>query len=352
MDQPSPVLSTVTYDDDEISLLSLANILLRWRRTIVILGTIGLVIGLVLGLTSTRLYQSSATFVPQGSESGASAGLALAAQIGIRLPTAGGTWGPPMYVTLLGSRALLEPIARDTIIVAEQGGRRVPMMDLLKVKETTPARRADAAVRALSTIVSASEVKGIGAVKVSAKTPWPSVSLALAQLLVNSVNDFNAQTRQSQAAAERQFVERQAGEAEHELRASEDRLQAFLQSNREIMGSPQLTFERDRLQRDVSLRQQIYTSLLQSREDARIREVRDIPVITMVEPPVLPTMGESRGTLQKMIIDGVAGVMLGIAIAFLSNALASARKRPSDASREFFVLVDSAIPRFLRPSRQ
>jgi uncharacterized protein involved in exopolysaccharide biosynthesis len=333
--------------DEEESLLALASTLLRWRRTIIGLGLFGAMVGLASGLLSTRVYMSAATFIPQGAEGGAS-GLALAAsQFGIRMPSSGGgAWGPPVYVELLRSQALLEPIALDTVVVGE--GRRVALMDLLKVEAPTPARRTDLAVRALRRIVKAGEDKKLSAVKLSVATEWPSVSLALAERLVRGVNQFNLETRKSQAAAERQFVEVQAGEAERALREAEDRLQLFLQRNRAIADSPELAFQHDRLQRDVALHQQVYTSLVQSREDAKIREVRDTPVITVLESPRLPVVGEARNSVKKGVLGGFVGGMLGVLIAFLAQGVASARRVPNEEAREFFRLVDEATPRFLR----
>jgi uncharacterized protein involved in exopolysaccharide biosynthesis len=185
-------------------------------------------------------------------------------------------------------------------------------------------------------------------VKLSVTTRWPSVSLALAERLVQSVNQFNLETRKSQAAAERRFVEVQVGEAERALREAEDRLQSFLQRNRAIADSPELGFQRDRLQREVALRQQVYTSLVQSREEARIREVRDTPVITLLEGPRLPMVGEARKSVKKGLAGGIAGAMLGVLIALVVQGAAGARRASSTEAREFFQLVQEATPQLLR----
>jgi uncharacterized protein involved in exopolysaccharide biosynthesis len=334
--------------DDDISMLALGSTLLRRRRTIAFLGVFGAALGLAFGLLSRRVYTSEAMFIPQGSEASAG-GLALAAsQFGIRVPTSGGTWGSPVYVELLRSRSLLEAIALDTVIVREDGGRRIAIMDLLQVDAASNALRVDRTIRALGKIVAASEVKTLGAVKVSVITPWPSVSLALAERLVSGVNQFNLETRKSQASAERRFIEARAQEAEGALHAAEDRLQAFLTGNRDFASSPELGLNRDRLQRDVALRQQLYTTLLQSGDEARIREVRDTPVITMIEDPSLPTTGEPRKSVQKAAIGGFLGVGLGVLVAVLAQWVSGARREPSEESKEFFLLVEQATPRFLR----
>ena len=73
-----------------------------------------------------------------------------------------------------------------------------------------------------------------------------------------------ARERIAQLPAELQFVEVQARNTEAGLRSAEDRLQYFLQQNRSVSGSPELSFERDRLQRAVSLQQQLYGNMLQA----------------------------------------------------------------------------------------
>jgi uncharacterized protein involved in exopolysaccharide biosynthesis len=79
-----------------------------------------------------------------------------------------------------------------------------------------------------------------------------------------------------------------------EKRQAEDELQAFLQRNRDFRSSPQLSFAYDRLADNVSLRQQLYTAVAQAYEQARIEEVRDTPVITVVEAPMLPARPDPR----------------------------------------------------------
>jgi uncharacterized protein involved in exopolysaccharide biosynthesis len=337
-------------DVESVSALTLGSVVLRWRRLIIALGLGAGTIGLVMGLTSPRLYKSSATFIPQASESGIS-NLALAAgQLGIRIPTSGGGWSAGVYVELLRSRSLLETIASDTFSVAERGGGRVAMMDLLEIDAPTPARRMDQAVLELTDIVKADWDRQLGAVKLEVATPWPSVSLAIAEALLEEIARFNNETRKSQAAAERQFVEAQAADAERNLRSAEAALQSFRERNR-VVESPRLQLEGERLSRDVSLHQQLYTSLLQSREDARIREVRDTPVITVLEEPRLPIRGESRGTVKMALFGGIAAGMIGVVIALLAYGAERARLSSGTDARDFFRLLDEATPRFLRRSR-
>lgn len=338
-----------TGETDRISLLALGSVVLRWRRTIIVFGLLGGILGLTRGLSSARVYKSSATFIPQGvSEAGVSS---IASQFGLRMPSSSGGWGPPVYVELLRSRVLLEPLATDTIMVVEEGRRRVALVDLLKINAPTEQQRIDYAVRKLAQIVRVDEDRKIDAVKVSVTTEWPSVSFTIVDKLVNSVNEFNLETRKSQATAERQFVDQQAAQAERALRDAENRARAFIEANRAITGSASLSLERDRLERDVALHQQLYTSLLQNREEARIREVRDTPVITVIEKPRVPVIGEARNSVRKAIIGGVTWGILAVLLAFLVDGVGALRRSQSREAREFFRLIDQATPALLKRRR-
>lgn len=335
--EPAAAPATAPADEARISVFAFAIVLLRWWKVIVGLGIAGAILGLTLGLTSARVYKSEATFIPQGAETGTAAG--LAAQFGLRTPTSASVWGPPVYVELLQSHALLEPIAKDTFTVVEENRRGV-LMDLLKIKGPTPEMRLAYAVQRLRIIVQAGEDRKLSAVRVSVITPWPSLSLALVNRLVDGVNQFNLQTRKSQATAERQFADEQAAAAERGLRDAENRLQDFLQQNRDIGRSPQLTFTKERLTREVSLREQVYSSLLQNREEARIREVRDTPVITILEAPRLAAIGEARHSVRKGILTGFAWGLIGVIIAFVSDGLRGLKRQPTAESREFFRMLN------------
>lgn len=339
----------MSRSDDEFSLLELGTTILRWRRSIIVLTVLGAIIGLAFAMLTPRKFRSDATFLPQDADQRSELALA-ATQFGLRLPQSNGTaaWGPPVYVALLRSRTLLEPIVLDSVTVEEEGGRRVAVPDLLNIKASSPRRRTDLTIRELGKLVSATESRTLGTVKVTVTTRWPSVSLVIAEQLVRGVNQFNVRTRKSHAAAAREFAETQSKEAERALREAEDRMQLFLQRNRVIARSPELTFAHDRLQREIELRQQVYTSLIEQREEARIREVRNLPVITVLEAPRLPIVPENRKTVPKFLLGGLGGLAVSTLLAFFAQGMAAARRARTKEALEFFQLVENATPRFLR----
>jgi capsule polysaccharide export protein KpsE/RkpR len=105
------------------------------------------------------------------------------------------------------------------------------------------------------------------------------------------------------------------------LRASEDRLLAFSQANRRIQDSPDLIAQRARLERDVTMQQQIYTTLAQAYEQAKIEEVRDTPVLTVITPPEVPARPDSRRLAVKGALLTALLLLFGVGVAITTDSM-------------------------------
>jgi capsule polysaccharide export protein KpsE/RkpR len=304
--------------EDDVSLFAIGNTVLRHRWRIARWALVGGVLAVLPVLFAKPEYTANASFMPQTAQDPARAGLAnLAGQFGLQL--GGGTQQgqtPEFYVSLLESRVILAPILDDTFVVSEQPARRGTLLDLLEIEGPQSPQRIERGVEALKGRIGTRIATKTGVVMVSVHMPWASLSRDVTDSLLAGVNAFNLRTRQSQASEERRFTEGRLAAARSDLRDAEDRLQGFLQRNRRIEHSPQLIFERERLQREVTLQQQIVTSLAQAHEEVRIREVRDTPLITVIERPTIPTHADPSGRFKRGIAGLMAGAFLGMFFAF------------------------------------
>lgn len=333
---PRPIPADAPYAD-EISAFGFATMLLRNQSRIARWALIGAAITAVWLFTRPALYVASASFVPQGNDPARSGLASLAGQFGVAITSGNQAESPDFYANLLKSRVLLQNIVNDTLVVPELGGRRIIFLDLFDINPAEEKRRDEEAIRKLKRVVTTSVVKTTGTVQLAVATKWPSVSLAIATQLIQGVDDYNQRTRKGQAAAERKFVEERLGVAGAELRNAEDQLEAFSRVNRQFSSSPELTFQRERLQRAVSLRQQVFTSLSQSYEEVRMREVRDTPVITVVEPPSVASLPEPRGRVLGILFGLFLGGLFGTVLSFISTTTAR-RQEAGDPEVEEFVI--------------
>jgi uncharacterized protein involved in exopolysaccharide biosynthesis len=308
--------------NDGMSLVAFGTILLRSRRSIVAWTLFGGVVAAVVLLLKPAEYRASASFIPEQTDAARSGLASLAGQFAISLPTGGETVSPDFYSSLLKSRVILSRIAEDTFVVAEAENRRIAFGDLFDVGKGSPARREVASLKLLDDIVTTTVAKATGIVRLSVVTKWPSVSYAIAKTLVEGVDLFNRRTRQGRATSERTFIEGRLAAATADLRGAEDVLEHFLINNRQFASSPELVFQHDRLQREVAVRQQVVNTLTQSYEEVRIREVRDTPLITVLEPPALPAVPEPRGRLTRLVFGLFAGGLVGSVLALISASMA------------------------------
>lgn len=333
------------------SLLGVLNVLLRGRSLVMVAALLVSAAVIVVTLARPRTYSVVTSFVPQGRATGSNLS-GLAAQFGITLQGGEGAQSPQFYVDLLRSREILRGLADTQFAVRTDTGLATgTLADLYRVRAATPALRREKAIDRLRDDVASSVAQKTGVVTLTVTTRSADLSYQIGERMLALLNRYNLETRQSQAAAERRFTEQRLAEVRAELRAAEDRLQAFLQRNRVYRSSPELVFEFERLDREASVRQQLVASLTQAYEQAKIDEVRDTPVITMVERPEIPVRPDRRLLLQKALLGLAVGAVLGIVLVLLRHYLPGGSASASDEAAEFAALRREAVDDLTHPWR-
>ena len=329
---------------DAISTLEALNFLLRHRYRILLAAVVVGVTALVWSLLMPIRYRATMSFVPQGTRSRAGGLASLADQLGVSVPMADGTGSSPaFYGGLLDSREILSQVARSTYRLADEGtaGTQVraterSLADIIGIHEEATDAEVAKTVEWLREDALQIRVEGeTGIVHVAVETRWASLSHAIVSRMLELLEEFNRETRRSQASAERQFVEARLEEARDSLRAAEDRLAGFLEANRQFENSPELSFQHDRLERQVVRSQQLVNTLGQSYEEARISEVRDTPVLTVVDPPERPVTGQSRRILLRVLIGILLGTLLGLLSSWVHDLLERGDTADTQAYTEF-----------------
>lgn len=327
-------------EEKEISVFALGTLFVRNRWRIGRWMLIGGVLTALSVASRPALYSASASFTPQGVDPARSGLATVAGQLGMNIPSSNQTQSPDFYVQLLSSRVVLEPIVRDTFAVPELSPRPLTFQEIFKISGGSERSREEQAVETLRGTIGTSVARTTGIIELRVATRWPSLSLAIVTDLVNGLNEYNRVTRKAQAEAERKFIESQLTIASTDLRAAEDRLEGFLRTNRDFAGSPELAFQRDRLQRDVGLKQQVFTTLTQAYEDVRIREVRDTPVLSLIEAPSVPTVPAPRGRVKSVLIGLLLGAIFGALLSWLSAVISRRRAEGNPEADEFFSVLD------------
>jgi uncharacterized protein involved in exopolysaccharide biosynthesis len=259
--------------------------------------------------------------------------MGIAGQFGIPLRSGSSAPSPELYAALLTTPVILDTIAREKFQRDGTSGKKVSLAELFGVDRDDVKRQHEEVIEELQQSISASLNRRTGVIALRVRTKWPHVSRRIAERLLEELNAFNLNKRQSQAKAERTFAEKRAVEARTTLKRAEDALRDFAVRNR-MQGSATLQLESDRLSREVSLRQQLLSSIEQSLEAAKLREVQDTPVVTVFQAPMVMSIPDPRGWTKFTLLGIFAGLMFSALTLPLRKLYKGANVDPSiDAAR-------------------
>jgi uncharacterized protein involved in exopolysaccharide biosynthesis len=298
----------------------------RRARLAIVLPALGLVAGITIALLIPSRYPASAAFVPD-SDVGRlplGAGLAgLATQFGLN---GGKGESPQFYADLLRNRTILLPILAKRY-PAEESGIAAPatLAELLGVERFETPDGREAALRRLSDRLAVSVNPRTNVVGFTVEASTPRLAVAVAHDLLDAVNAFNLQLRQSRAQAQQRFIENRVTASGAELRATEDSLRRFLLSNRQYAGSPTLQFEEARLRRAVDLRQTLYVQLSQQLDQATVDAARNTPTLTVLTTP-LPVTKRSYPKRRLIVASSLAASLALLAVVLLALEGADAER--------------------------
>lgn len=324
--------------DEPRSFVAFIAMLLRHPRLLFLLPLVAAVLAGVILLLRGPQYVARAELKPQSAESRMAGLGGLAAQLGVNLSGIGGSSeGPEYYAAVLRSNEILGAVVRSEYRFSSRAlgqtdgdslhGTLIAIWDI--DGQSAEAREA-AAIRQLRASIAARPNLAAGLIRFEVRAKWPELAVLVNRRFLQALDSFNVRSRQSQAAAQRRFIESRLAEMRGELTAAENALVAFESRNR-LSAAPELTLERQRIQRRVDLSQEVYLTLAQGYEQARIDEVRDTPVITVIETPET-TVEQAGGLILFLLLGGFVGWLIGVGLILLRELWSrQVAEHPGDA---------------------
>jgi uncharacterized protein involved in exopolysaccharide biosynthesis len=307
------------HDDDGVGISPEAAIaiVLRHRLLMILIPLVTAGAALAFALVF-REYTARSRFVPQAMSSDLGRLAGIAAQMGVNVGQNDATTSPDFYVDLLGSSEVLRPaVEREYRFAREPGSADTIVgtyLDLIGVDAPTAEQRVQAGIDKLRDRLSASASIKSGVITVRTTAPYAGLAESLNATILELLAGFDRERRQAGAHAERLFIEDRLGAAGEDLRKAENALAAFLDRNARPE-SPRLAIEMERLQRQVMLRQQVYAGLAEAYEQTRIEEVRNTPVLTVIDRPDGSARAH-RGVLVTVAIGFIVGLVAASALVF------------------------------------
>jgi uncharacterized protein involved in exopolysaccharide biosynthesis len=303
---------------EETSLVSFLTILLVHRRVIAVCALLGTIVFGILASTQAALFVSRSSFLVRSGKTS------------VTIPGGGGTLGFSLgaylefsqsvafYADLGRAMPILRRVAAMQYTTSDSNTKR-SLAEAMGIKDKNPAVALERAAIVLRDQVTYSISTRTGVVRLSVQANDPIVAQQVNANILAELDRWSKTEGHHQAMLERQFVEQLVADARAKLAQAETTQRSFLETNRMFASSPELRLEAQRLERDVGMRQQIYTALAQTYEQARIEENRVPTILNVVETADLPVEPQRREALRKTLIGLVTGLLVGMVIAVIQQ---------------------------------
>jgi hypothetical protein len=357
---PTPQTPTTTptkSGEIEIDLLELARKLWDNRRFILKVTAIFAAIGLFVAIFSAKEYTSSVTMVPQISDGKSKAGglAGLAAMAGVNLGDVGGgeVLSPKIYPMILHS-VLFQKDLMQTKVKFDNLPYEITLYDYYTNTDYQPFNLF-ASIRKytlglpgviIKAVKGEDSEKGVGSresnkkyLQMSAKENRvgkilsSQVSLAINEkegtlMLTANMPEALASTQVVEATRlllqkyitefkidkvkqNMEFIAERYTEAKRNFELKQQQLASFRDANRNVI-SAMTQAQGERLNGEYSLYYGVYSELAKQLEQAKIKVKETQPVLTVIEPAVVPNLKSKPKTIVLIMGFSFLGVIYGI----------------------------------------
>jgi uncharacterized protein involved in exopolysaccharide biosynthesis len=319
---------------DELSIVELRRgVARRWRWLVVWPATAALV-GALAAVAWPKSWTSVTTFVPE--QTSATGSILNGAMGGLGALVGGGDAlgsltsklkdgpTPDFFADVLQSQELLTATLRTRFPVTGQPGRSATLLEQLDAGGDTPERQLGNALRVFRRKVVVDVIRRSSIVSLSITLRDAQLSAAVANRMLELLNTFNLERRQLASREQRRFAEQRLAVAQRELEAAEAAKRDFLERNRGYKLSPRLAEEFDALERRADIKQTVLLGLARTFEESRVAEVRDTPLITIVDRAV-----PADRPAQRPLPWGGAAAVLGFLVAISAAIFGALQDRPA-----------------------
>ena len=244
-------------------------------------------IAVLVAFLLKRQYQGVVRFAPEMGVSGglpaSVSGLAAQLATGFALP---GLHSLQYYSVVLRSDKVVDQVLDMSIEPdpdSAMSGYQLTLREYLTRGKSAKEAEPEAVRKRFRGLTQVTQDNRASTMEIAVTLPDAAVAARVADNYLIALNNFNTRIRSSQARERRKFLEAAVAQAQDSLRQTEDALQSFLESNRSYQNAPALQFRQARIRRRVDLLQQVVASLQAQLQAARIDEINETPVITVID---------------------------------------------------------------------
>jgi uncharacterized protein involved in exopolysaccharide biosynthesis len=317
-------------DVPPIRLIAVVNAVIRRRWSLIGIVAVGVAISVTWALTTAESWTSSVRFLPVGGSS-----------MTIRLGSIAGAGagvldsneaGSDYFAELLKSSTFMESVAAEPLQVDAAGTQQL-LAERWEFPDEDPDIRLQQTAQALLKSCKVTVAKAAASpaaprlITVDISADSPQLAAALGTRILERIHEHNEEVRGARGRANREFVEKQLHEAREELARATDAFARFTARNRRLV-TPTLLADRDRLEREVRVKEEVFLTLTRQAELVKIEEQDTRVSIEVIQAPEVPLQRTAPRRSQTVAMGTMLSLMAGLGWIYVSERLR--RRDPND----------------------
>jgi tyrosine-protein kinase len=179
---------------------------------------------------------------------------------------------------------------------------------------------------ALQSMIQVTQIENTQLMKISVMDTDPSRAASIANMVVSVFAEQNLADQAARYEASKTNLQAQIDQMDKQIQETTSELST--------LSSPGDQAKIDQLNLDLSQYRQTYAYLIQSYEQIRLTETQSISNIVQKEPAVAPTSPILPRTMRDTVLAAFVGLMLGVGIVVLIEALDDSIKTLEDVSHK------------------
>jgi tyrosine-protein kinase Etk/Wzc len=323
---------------NELDLMELFSVIWKRKRFIAIFTSIVTIGAITYSLLATEYYRSYISIYPISEESGIGGSLGqlqgLASSFGVNLGSSSAT---PYYIPdIVRSRKLGKAIITKKWHT-EKFDKPVDLITYWEINETT-GFSLKTFIKKLFISENKSNItefidfgliewndrfivqdEDSGLIIITVTTEERQLSADIVNYIASEIKKHITEEIMLQSTKYRQFIEERLKETKLELSISEDKLTEFRSVDSIIKGNPQLELALGRLMRNVEVNQQVYITLKQQYELAKIDELKEKPIINILDKGEAQTLRDKPQRTVITILGFIIGFMMSIVLIYIKT---------------------------------
>lgn len=357
---PDNKFDSTDNNKDEIDILELVRVLWGSRKIIFRFGIVGVLLGISLALFIPKEYVSFATLMPEYNTESASGGASrLLQQYGGLIGLSGGTYNSAsnairvdLYPEIVASLSFQDKLARQEFYFSEydttvsiykyyldiksagffgtlskytiglpgvikksiKGEEDKSSIGSVKNDEIVRlSKRQMDIINILRERVTVNLNEESGIISVSAKMSDPELAAEVAKFTVEELTSYLTDYRTEKVQRDLDYIEEQLQTAEERFEVTQFTLAEFRDSNQGTLTARART-EEQRLNSEYDVAFNVYNTLTQQYEEAKLKVQEETPVFKVLQPVQVPVNDNRSGV---MVLFSTTLLMLAVAIVFV-----------------------------------